>query len=150
MKAAPVLLARDHCANWIGHGTCVGTDIDLKTGRQIRWRPEGSPCLVSEGKRCPYLEGAVLPMENWKWKGALEETAFRNAVHQYRIQIVKEKPSKPVIRKCPDCQQNTVDPRERFCGECKVRRRTATKTSSQQQRRKKQSGVGQLTKNGSW
>jgi hypothetical protein len=93
MKASPVVLAETYCANWIRHGTCVGTDINLKTGRQSRWRPEGSPCLVSEGKRCPYLEASVLPMAGWKWKSSLEGTAFQNAVHHCRIQIVKEKTS---------------------------------------------------------
>jgi hypothetical protein len=136
MKASPVVLAETYCANWIRHGTCVGTDINLKTGRQSRWRPEGSPCLVSEGKRCPYLEASVLPMAGWKWKSSLEGTAFQNAVHHYRIQIVKEKTSQPIIRKCPDCQENTVGPRQRFCGECKAKRKTATETTSKRKWRK--------------
>ena len=89
---SPSQLARTHCANWIGHGTCVGTDIDPKTGIQRRWRPEDSPCLVSEGRRCPYLEGSVLPMENWKWNTGAG-VAFANAANQYRIEIAKEKPT---------------------------------------------------------
>jgi hypothetical protein len=152
MKVQPVSLARNHCANWIGHGTCVGTDVDLKTGRQSRWRPEGSPCFVTEVRRCPYLESAVLPMAaaSWNWKSSLEGTAFRNAADQYRIQIVKEKPSKPAIRKCPDCQQNTISLRQRFCGECKAKRKTTTETASKRKWREKQSRVQELVENGSW
>ena len=88
-------------------------------------------------------------MEHWNWKNPSEGTAFKNAAHQYHIQAIKEKASQPSIRQCPDCQKNTIGPRQRFCGECKSKRRTVTKTASQQQRRKKLSGVGQLRKNGS-
>jgi hypothetical protein len=142
------ILAEKYCCNWHNH-VCVGTDVDLSTGLQVRWRPEGSRCLLADGKRCPYFEASVLPMEHWHLKSPLEGAAFQNAAHQYRIRIVKEKTSRPAIRRCPDCQKNTIGPRHRFCGECKSKRRTVTKTTSQQQRRKMLSDVGQLRKNGS-
>ena len=152
LPAQPVkpaaFLAEKYCANWRDH-VCTGTEVDPPTGLQVRWRPEGSRCLLAAGKRCPFFEASVLPMEQWDWKNPSEGVAFKNAAHQYRIQIIKEKASQPAIRRCSDCQKNTIGPRQRFCAECKAKRRRATKTSSQQQRRKKLSAVGHLRKNGS-
>ena len=50
-----VQLAENYCANWCRGNLCVGTEINLATGLQDRWRAEGSKCLLSEGKRCPVL-----------------------------------------------------------------------------------------------
>ena len=88
------ILAEKYCCNWHNH-VCVGTEVDLSTGLQARWRPEGSRCLLADGKRCPYFEQSVLPMERWDWKNPSEGAAFKNIAHTYRIQIVKEKTSQP-------------------------------------------------------
>ena len=37
------VLAEKYCCNWHNH-VCVGTEVDLSTGLQVRWRPEGSRC----------------------------------------------------------------------------------------------------------
>ena len=62
---------------------------------------------------------------------------FKNAVHTYRICIVGEKGSNATIRRCPDCQQNTIGPRQRYCDECKARRRTETQGTAKKKWRVK-------------
>ena len=123
-------LAESHCANWCRGNVCVGTEIDLATGLQVRWRSEDSKCLLSEGKRCPYFESSVLPMEEWAWKHPSEGVAFKNACHQYRIRLMTERKARAVIRRCPNCKENTIRPPAKLCDVCEAdRRRSAHRAS---------------------
>ncbi len=126
-KMTPTQLATRYCAN-CRNGICTGCQTN-PNGYQSRFRSEGSRCLLFGEKpcRCRYLEEFILPMASWTWKNQREGAEFKNAVHTYRICIVGEKGSNATIRRCPDCQQNTIGPRQRYCDECKARRRTEPK-----------------------
>ena len=123
-------LAEKHCSNWCRGDLCVGTDVDLPSGRQIRWRSEGSRCLLADGKRCPYFEQSVLPMEDWQWKNPSEGTVFKNATHEYRIRLMTERKAGRAIRRCPNCRKNTVRPPAKFCDMCEADRRRAAHRAS--------------------
>ena len=127
-------LAEEHCANWCRGNLCVGTDVDLPSGRHIRWRKEGSSCLLSDGKRCPYFESSVLPMESWAWKNPSEGVAFKNAAHQYPIRLMTERKAKAAIRRCPSCRENTVRPPAKFCDVCEATRIATAKRASKRNR----------------
>ena len=137
-------LATGYCAN-CHNGICTGTQTNLD-GTQSRFLPEGSSCLLfgATPSSCAYLEEYVAPMAGWTWKNPREGALFGNAIAAYRIRFAGERPSDPAIRRCPDCRNNTVGPRQRYCEECKIRRRRTTMASAKRKRR----AVQQLTKNG--
>lgn len=78
-------LAKEHCANYQS-GICTGVDIQLD-GTAVRFLPEGSSCLVSQGQPCRYFKESVLPMEKWDWKNPAEGRAFQGAAHHLRPQV---------------------------------------------------------------
>ena len=132
-------LAEEHCANWCRGNVCVGTEINLATGLQVRWRAEGSKCLLSEGKRCPYFESSVLPMEEWAWKNPSQGVAFKNVAHQYRIRLMTERKARAAIRRCPNCRENTIRPPAKFCDLCEASRTATAKRTSKRTRGSNQS-----------
>ena len=86
------ILAEKYCCNWHNH-VCVGTEVDLPTGLQVRWRPEGSRCLLADGKRCPYFEQSVLPMEKWQcqiWVRIAGEYPVRRIASKLKVPGTKK------------------------------------------------------------
>ena len=133
-------LAKEHCANY-QNGVCTGVDTE-----QRRFLPEGSACLLSSGKACRYLEDSILPMEKWDWKNPAERQAFQRAANDYRI-MHPDFVSAPAQRRCPDCRENALRPRQRLCDGCsKRRRKTSHAMAVRKWRRTKGSDVHQLTK----
>ena len=51
-------IAQGQCANY-KTGLCSGVTFDDAL-RPVRFRPEGSPCLIAEGQRCTHFENCVL------------------------------------------------------------------------------------------
>lgn len=127
-------LAEEHCANWCRGGLCEGAATD-RTGRHLRWRTAGTPCLLGLGQRCPYFEHWVLPMDKRKetdWPTFEEGVAFRGASRIYRLAFLPETLVEPRNRLCPDCGKYSLNPRQRCCSLCRKRRRRVTNTASQQ------------------
>ena len=69
-------LASEHCANWQA-GKCTGTETHVD-GVETRFLPEGTRCLLAQGKQCRYFEVAVLPMEHWDWKSRRKAGSLPN------------------------------------------------------------------------
>jgi hypothetical protein len=152
-KLGPVYkLAETHCANWCRGGICEGADVDLKTGRHFRWRRAGCPCLLSTDQRCPYFEQCVLPMEGRKekdWPTFAQGEAFRKAARLYHAAFPETVTHPPDIRKCPDCGKRPVEPRKRYCSECRNRRRKATDAGNHRNWRKTTDHRHTVNENGS-
>jgi hypothetical protein len=137
-------LAKDHCANY-QNAVCTGVDVRLD-GTQVRFLPECSQCLLCSGQACRYLEESVLPMEKWEWKNPAEERAFHGAAHHYRM-THPDFFSAPAQRKCPDCRESALRPRQRVCEGCSKKRiKTSHAKAVRKWRGTKASDVHQLTK----
>jgi hypothetical protein len=52
-----------YCANHLPGDKCVGTETRLN-GQQVRFRPEGSSCLLLAGERCPWPANAAIKLFN--------------------------------------------------------------------------------------
>jgi hypothetical protein len=145
-------LVQEHCANWRRDGTCEGAAIGLKTGRHYRWRVACGPCLLSADQRCPYFENWVLPMEKRgekDWPTFVQGQAFLEAVKLYRSVFPETAPPPVETRLCPDCGKRSVEPRKRYCAECRNRRRKATKAQNNRNWRKLRDRRGTVKQNGS-
>jgi hypothetical protein len=130
-------LAEGHCMNFLRGGTCEGADTDPRTGRHLRWRQAGGRCLLGLDCRCPYFEQAILPMESRKeWPTPLQGEAFRKAARLYHSVFPETVVTTPEVRKCPDCGKRSVEPRKRYCAECRTRRRKATDSENHRNHRK--------------
>jgi hypothetical protein len=86
---------------------------------------EAETCSVKDGNRCQYFEAAVLPTA--ADIGQLERIT---KLYQKQIGIEQEHIE---IRKCPDCQTE-LRPRERYCSDCKRKRRLETKRQTKRKR----------------
>ena len=101
----------------------------------------------------PYLEESVLPMDKWDWTACpsapglpAEGRAVQGAAHHYRLTI-QISFSAPARRKCPDCRESALRPRQRVCEGCsKRRRKTSHAMAVRKWRGTKGSDVHQLTK----
>jgi hypothetical protein len=135
-----VVLAKNHCANWLIDGACNGVDFKRPALKQIRFLPEGTRCLLALGKRCSYFETAVMPMKDWEWKDAEEGRKFKEGVNRYiRMHLRKETMPDlpPRERKCPDCG-NRIGFRMRYCADCaRIRKAENNRRNSLNQRLKK-------------
>jgi hypothetical protein len=132
----PTTLARAYCANFHDNG-CSGIDIG-PAGELIRFRDEGCKCLLLDNQRCSYFETAVLPQgANTEWIGAhpKEAAEFAEGAHEYRRTQSGFHGVVPT-RKCPDCGKGIL-PRQRYCLECRNRRRKATNAENQRNWQKK-------------
>jgi hypothetical protein len=87
-------------------------------------------------------------MEKWDWKNPAEGRAFQGAAHHYRM-MHPDFHSAPAQRRCPDCRENALRPRQRLCDGCsKRRRKTSHAKAVRKWRGTKGSDVHQLTKIG--
>jgi hypothetical protein len=132
--------AKEHCANWCRGGTCVGVGFDIYTQRHFFITKEGSPCLLGLGRRCPYFELSVLPMEKRKetdWPSFKQGEEFRKAARLYHLIFPETEIVEPETRKCPDCGKHRIGPRKRCCTECRNRRRKATNAANQRKWQKR-------------
>jgi hypothetical protein len=142
-------LAETYCANWCRGGSCEGAGFD-STGRHIRWRKAGQPCLLGLGQRCPYFETAVLPMERRSvWPTTTQGEAFRKTAGLYHSAFPETEAAEPEIRKCPDCGKRSVEPRKRYCTQCRNRRRKVTDAESHRKWRKSEALRHTVKQNGS-
>jgi hypothetical protein len=149
-KLRPVYkLAQEHCANWQRDGSCVGVNLDVRTGRHFRWLRAGCRCLLSAYQCCPYFEESVLPMEKRSlWPTSAQGEAFRKAARLYHS-VFPETIVVLEIRKCPDCGKRPVEARKRYCSECRKRRRKSTDADNHRNWRKAAAQRHTVKQNGS-
>ena len=128
-------LASEHCANWQA-GKCTGTETHVD-GVETRFLPEGTRCLLAQGKQCRYFEVAVLPMEHWDWKVPAEGRQFAELAHKYRIRHQKFL-GETEKKKCAGCGKRVpMLKKEIFCHSCKAARKTEQDRESQSKSREK-------------
>ena len=89
----------------------------------------GDACLVQTGQRCHHFEKVVLPTAG--------DIGLRESVHsQYRKHVGLgdngELGTEP-IRRCPDCRAE-LRPRQRYCDDCRKRRRRKSYQNSRSKR----------------
>ena len=138
---SPLKAAQLECANYHGSGRCLGMGI-TPTGGLARFRPPG-PCLLTEkGKRCLYLETAVLRMkESVSLKlrarsGQLPVRAMegwegmRRGYYRRACNVASEK-----RRRCRECGARELERRARLCHECRGKRLRAAWRDSKARKR---------------
>lgn len=103
------------CANFDHHyGGCLFHDV----------------CLIQEGKRCGYIERAVLPTAADIGLKDLIYSLYEEQVSIAGNGLLK----RGKIRRCPDCADE-VGPRQRYCQKCsKKRRRESYRRAREKQR----------------
>ena len=84
-------------------------------------------CLVEQNKRCEYFEVAVLPTAKDIGLQALVSKLYSDHVGLDGVQVCQD-------RRC-DCGAG-LKPRQRYCTECREKRRKATKREYQRKYRK--------------
>ena len=131
----PLQIARLHCANYEGDGSCLGIMLskDLAPVRTMRHEK----CKVgTPGVRCLYFEESVLPMNRADWpelQPPKQHADFAEAARTY--EVVANVPSQRSRggRKCA-CGRE-LEPRRRMCCECRLEaRRRATSVAVQKHR----------------
>jgi hypothetical protein len=87
-------------------------------------------CLVEQGKRCGYFEKVVLPTSV---DLGLKELVY--SLYQKHVGIAEDDPliNTANIRPCPDCGAE-LKPRQRYCDDCKRRRRRKSYRNSRSKR----------------
>jgi hypothetical protein len=83
------------------------------------------------------------------WPTPLQGQAFREAARLYHATFPETAPPPVEIRKCPDCGKRSVEPRKRYCSECRKRRRKATNSSNLRKWRKTAGHRNTVNGNGS-
>ena len=86
-------------------------------------------CKVQQGKRCSYFERAVLPTAI---DIGLKEHIYSLYGNHVGIEGYQQF-DKSNIRRCPDCEAE-LKPRQRYCDECKKRRRRKSYRNSRSKR----------------
>lgn len=95
---------------------CSG--IDFKPdGSLVRFREEGSTCLLKTRERCRYFEEAILPMrtrKEWPSEGVRKEFQLGAALYdrEYVAKIAQRK-----RRKCLHCGKRIWSKRQ-YCARC--------------------------------
>lgn len=108
----PIQFANEACSNY-ERGHCHGINI-LDDLRMVRFRPEGSPCLLSSAQACRFFEQCVLPLAQ-RHELAKRRQEYAEAAHQYRMTSAAHGMS--VTRPCPQCGRS-MEPRHRLCPAC--------------------------------
>ena len=140
-------LAQKTCANWIPGGICSGIWInpDLSLSAMIEEKETesgieffhrgGDPCNVNE-VRCPYFEQFIIPFVE-KTKKHPDIVSMEKAVATYKTKVMGQKN----IRHCTRCKRpvSGMRPNEKFCADCKQKRKQESWRKSKRRSRCPQS-----------
>ena len=135
---SPLSIARKYCANFDESG-CSGIDFE-PDGKLVRFRSEGSRCLLAQNQPCSYFETAVLPTgesEEWKKADPGRAAEFAEGEDLYKRRHLGIPGLALKARKCPDCGKG-IGPKQRYCVECRTRRRKETNSENQRKWQEKQ------------
>jgi len=132
----PLQSAKQHCDNYQANGTCLGIAFrdDLS---MYRFRNEGLPCLLCEGRRCSYFEEIIIPMRmscdtaEAKARADKKDAAVRSYLTSHNLVSSKATGK----RMCLNCRRIQVQGRARFCHKCAERRKRQSYRLSKRQSR---------------
>jgi hypothetical protein len=115
---SPLQAAKAHCANHQQDGSCLGIAFrdDLS---MYRFRREGLPCVLCSGERCSFFEETIVPMRP---ELPAQAKSLANAVNAYQ----RKHRLQSLVRFCPGCGETPLLARQRFCADCRAKRRRET------------------------
>lgn len=136
MGTALTRFVKEQCANWTGipEEECLGISAFGEAFRQP------GKCRIMESKPCEYFKDCVLGPEDNKYPHLcfVQDPAFEERVRK-QYKAIDHTVVEADIRRCPDCQA-ALQPRQRYCEKCSLRRRRKAQRQVQKRFRRKRRG----------